>query len=129
MKKQALTIGLLALFLTMLYLPDYPLLSYYLAQQRLTISSSDLTPESVNTLIGDIRYLQALAERTTDCCDKTNKTPAPPPKTQNQTINVVYLLIINSVSQTENSTQINFSPYQFTIRDCFILPDNPPPKS
>ncbi len=129
MKKQVLIIGLLALFLGMLYLPDYPLLSYYLGQQKLTISNSDLTPESVNTLIGDIRYLQALTERANDCCDETKKAPEPPPKTQNNTINIVYLLTANSILQTENSIQINFLPYKFIIKDCIILLGNPPPKA
>ena len=128
MKKQVLTIGLLSLFLAMLYLPDFPLLSYYLGQQRLTISNADNTPEKVNTLIGDIRYLQALIERTDDC-EKTTKAPEPPPKTQNNSINIVYLLTANSVQRSENSVNFNFLPYQFIIKDCIILKNNPPPKA
>ena len=129
MKKQVLTIGLLSLFLAMLYLPDYPILSYYLGKQRLTISNADMTPENVKTMIGDIRYLQALMERTDDL-DKTTKAPEPPPKTQNNnSINIVYLLTANSFPRAENSFQIIFSPYHFTVKDCVMLKSNPPPKA
>ena len=127
MKKRVLTIGMLALFLGMLYLPDFPLLSYYLGQQKLTISSSDGNPENINTLIGDIRYLQALAKRAGDN-DDTKKAPEPPPKTQNNTVSSVYLLTANIDIHSNTAVQFSFIPYKFNIKDCLILLGNPPPK-
>jgi hypothetical protein len=127
MKRQVLTIGLLTLFLALLFVPGYPLLSYYIIKSHVTISNADIRPETTNSLIGDLHYLQALIERSVDC-DNTKKIPETPPSTQNQTTNVVYLLSVNIIPLSENSVFIDYTPYRFTVKDCFIMSGNPPPE-
>ncbi len=128
MKRQILTIGLLILFLALLFVPGYPLLSYYITNSQVTISNADVRTETTNSLIGDIHYLQALIERSADC-QNTKKAPEPPPTTQNHTTNVVYLLSVNTIQLSENSVFINYTPYRFTVKDYFVLSGNPPPEA
>jgi len=127
MKKQVLTISLLTLFLALLFVPGYPILSYLIIRPHVTISNAGFTSGTTNSLIGDLLYLQALIDRSSDC-NTEKKIPEPPPTTQNQTTNFVYLLSVNSIPLSENSILISYTPYRFSVKDCTIHSGNPPPK-
>jgi len=128
MKKRILVTGLLLLLLAMLLVPGYPVLNHYFSRQHTTISNPDITAETANTLLGDLHYLQALIERSSDKSEQ-KKTPEPPPGTQNQTTNFVYLLTTGSVQFSINTFLIIYKPYLFKFSDCIIPLDNPPPKA
>ena len=116
----------LILVITMLVLPNYPALHYYI--HKTIISNADITIENSNNLIGDLSYLAAITKRTMDI-DKVNskKTPDKPPKPKKELNNLFYLLNdFNPVHFLKNSS-LNFILFNDKIINRFLPVNNPPP--
>jgi hypothetical protein len=83
--------------------PNYPYLKYYILKSKSTISNADVKIDTKKTLIGDIAYLNAIINRSEK--ENTNKE-IPPPETQSNTSQLVFINISNSclfkIYETDN---------------------------
>ena len=126
MKKVVAISVLLTLVMSLLILPNYPALHYYI--QKATISNADIDIDN-NSLIGDLRYLAAITERANDIEAKTKTTPPPRPKHNNEVNHIVFLLNDNFLNLKTKKFSANYFDFAEKIVIRYIPVNNPPPQS
>ncbi len=98
MIRKIVSIGFLLLYLAFLILPAYPVMHYYFlssgnsfssASQQRNYSSAD------HTKTGDVAYLSALLKSAADKNNEHQKAQNPPPSTNNEINNLVYVVTGN----------------------------------
>ncbi len=116
----------LILVITMLVLPNYPALHYYI--QKSMISNADITIENSTNLIGDLSYLAAITKRTMDIDNiNSKKVPNKPPKPRKELNNLFYLLNDFKPVHFLKNSSLNFVEFNDKIINRFLPVNNPPP--
>ena len=127
MKRVVIISTLLNLVITLLFLPNYPALHYYI--EKITISNADnITIESTNSLIGDFKYIAAISKRASDIKNDTESENTPP-KTNKNISNIVYLLFENNTQIDVPGRDVNYFNTSQKIHIRYIPVNTPPPIS
>ena len=115
------------LVLLTLVLPNYPALHYYILEP-LTLSNSDITIENSNTLIGDLRYLSAIAKRAEQVNKVDDEKRTTPPKPHKDISGVVYVVSNSNIDLTPHFKAVKYILLKESFTGRFVLMNSPPPK-
>ncbi len=123
----------LLLYLAFMILPGFPLMHYYIFSSHQTVFSQATQQKSYSngdhTKTGDGAYLSALLKSAnTGQYDKN--TPNPPPSTNNEINNLVYIVsgFLNSPAQTVG-VSLQFRNFAESVLDRYLQVFIPPPNS
>ncbi len=128
MKKAVIITTLLVLVITLLFLPNYPALHYYIEKITISNADNDINLENTNSLIGDFKYIAAISKRASDINNK-KESDNTPPKTNKNTSNIIYLLFENNALIDVPGSSLNYFDIAQKIHIRYIPVNTPPPVS
>ncbi|MFK5856821.1 MAG: hypothetical protein QM503_11865 [Bacteroidota bacterium] len=127
MIKKVLISTSLAYYLIFMVLPNLPFVQYYYGQYKHNYNEQVISNNDSKVLIGDICFLQALVERTKEISD-TKETEVPP-KPNNRTVNLIYLLTdYTNLDNLNNYQDFKFHDHVELLTFRYLQIPSPPPK-
>ncbi len=127
MFKKVLITTFLAYYLIFMVLPNLPFVQYYYGQYKHSNNEAIITNNDIKVLVGDVTFLQALIERTQENAEKTESEV--PPKPNNRTVNLIYLLTsLTNLNAINNYQNIKFHNQMELLTFRYLQIPSPPPK-
>ncbi|UBM61766.1 hypothetical protein LA303_10155 [Candidatus Sulfidibacterium hydrothermale] len=133
MIRKAISISFLLLYLAFLILPSYPLLHYYFFSSSHAYFANTKDKNYSNgdhTKTGDMAYLSALLKSAGDKNSATTKNQNPPPTTNNEVSNMIYLVSGTFHLQfLAEGIPLHFYSYADPLPERYLKVLIPPPNS
>ena len=127
MFKKVLISTFLAYYLFFMVLPNLPFVQYYYGQYKHDNNEQVITNNDAKVLVGDICFLQALVDRTKENAEATESEV--PPKPNNRTVNLIYLLTsLTNLNDLNNCQNIKFHDQMELLTYRYLQIPSPPPK-
>jgi hypothetical protein len=131
MIRKIISISFLLLYLAFLILPSYPLLHYYFFNSSHAYFANTMEKNYSNgdhTKTGDMAYLNALLKSAEDKNAQDKKAQNPPPSTNNEMNNLVYLVTGNfHIALLTPGIPLHFNHYSLTPVERYLKVLIPPP--
>jgi len=126
LKKVTIT-TFLVYYLVFMVLPNLPFVQYYYGQYKHINNVQVITNDDAEILVGDICFLQALIERTKENTESSKSEV--PPKPNNRTVNLIYLLAsLAKLNNFNNCQNIEFHNQGKLLTYRYLQIPSPPPK-
>ena len=127
MFKKVGIISFLAYYLVFMILPNLPLVKYYYGQFKYNKDIQIIVNSDSQVLIGDICFLKALIDRTSECEDKKDEAP-PEPNSGNS--NLIYLIAeFSNFNDLYSNKDIKFQITSELLTYRYLQTPSPPPKN